>query len=170
MYCRIKSHTWLELKLIRVGISFHHFLVPILFGAKGFWCHRMERASGSDGILNFKSPKGFKSEIEPWPFPSRRLSVSLIGLVLWSWERVGKALSSLGFIADVLASNIKCASNNFTSRLTIETREDSSILWVPRHYKCGRSYVLITISTAGDTSKFNRVSLFFRYKLYINII
>lgn len=129
----------------------------------------MERASGSDGILNFKSPEGFKSEIEPWPFPSRRLSGSLIGLVLWSWERVGKALSSLGFIADVLATNIKCASNNFTSRFTIEARKDSSILCVPRHYKRGRSYVLITISTAGDTSKFSRVSILLRYRSNKNI-
>lgn len=129
-----KSH------VVRIKVNTRRYLFPpfsrsILFGAKGFRCHRMERASGSDGILNFKSPKGFKSEIEPWPFPSPRLSVSLIGLVLWSWERVGKALSSLGFIADVLASNIKCASNNFTSRLNRSKRKDSSILCVTRHYK-----------------------------------
>lgn len=45
------------------------FLVLISFDAKGF-CYCVERAhwkglSGSDGILNFKSPEGSQSEIEP---------------------------------------------------------------------------------------------------------
>lgn len=102
---------------------------------------KSSRPSGSDGILNFKSLEGFDSEIEPWPFPARRLSISSDGIgpivVSARWE----STNVVRFYRGCFGARYKArASNNFHQfLLAAEARSSVLRFYAWLSYKRGCS-------------------------------